>query len=54
VLVDEPVEVLLVSHTETNGTGVGVGVLVAVGVTVGVVVGEIGRASCRERVCYSV
>ncbi len=41
VLVDEPVEVLLVSHTETNGTGVGVGVLVAVGVTVGVVVGVI-------------
>jgi hypothetical protein len=38
---DEPVDVLLVSHTETKGTGVAVGVLVAVGVTVGVVVGVI-------------
>ena len=40
-LVEEPVDVLVVSQSETNGAGVAVGVLVAVGVTVGVVVGVI-------------
>ena len=37
--VEEPPDVLVVSQSETNGTGVAVGVFVAVGVTVGVVVG---------------